>query len=90
MRADAFGLPLANGDLARQYDKPSVRLNAGDSVRFTVSIPEEGEYTVTFDAAVPETVLVTAPEGKLRVDGNLPVEDARRILFPVYYRSGTR
>jgi ABC-type glycerol-3-phosphate transport system substrate-binding protein len=90
VRADAFGLPLASSDLARQYDKPCVQLEAGDSVRFTVSIPEEGDYTVTFDAAVPETVLVTAPEGKLLVDGDLPVEDARRIVFPVYYRSGAR
>ena len=90
VRADTFGLPLANDDLARQYDKPSARLAAGDSVRFTVAVVDEGDYTITFDAAMPETVLVTAPEGKLLVDGKLPVDDARRIVFPVYYRSEAR
>jgi len=86
--AGTFGLPLADDDLARLYDKPSVRLEAGDRVRFTASVEEEGYYTLAFDAAAPEEVLVTAPEGELRLDGALPVEDARRIVFPVYYRNG--
>ncbi len=86
--AGTFGLPLADDDLARLYDKPSVRLEAGDRVRFTASVEEEGYYTLAFDAAAPEEVLVTAPEGELRLDGALPVEDARRIVFPLYYRNG--
>lgn len=87
IRADTFGLPLADDDLARQYDKPSVRLEKGTSVRFRVTIDTAGEYTIAFDAAVPEEVLVTAPEGQLLVDGTLPVEDARRIVFPPFYRN---
>lgn len=87
IRADAFGLPLADDDLARRYGKPAVRLQKGDRIRFSVSIETAGDYTVAFDAAAPEEVLVTAPEGQLLVDGSLPVEDARRILFPVYYRN---
>jgi len=87
IRADAFGLPLAADSLAAQYDKPSVRLEAGMSVRFTAEIPQEGEYVVAFDAVAPAEVLVTNPEATLRVDGALPVEDARRILFPLYYRN---
>ncbi len=87
IRADAFGLPLASGEVAAQYDRPSVRLERDDSFRFGVSVTEAGYYTVAFDAAVPEEVLVTAPEGQLWVDGALPVEDARRIIFPVFYRN---
>ncbi|MBN1954579.1 MAG: extracellular solute-binding protein [Anaerolineae bacterium] len=87
IRADAFGLPLADHDLVRQYGKPAVRLERGDRARFSVSIEAEGDYTVAFDVVAPEEVLVTAPEGQLLVDGTLPVEDARRIVFPVYYRN---
>jgi ABC-type glycerol-3-phosphate transport system substrate-binding protein len=87
IRADAFGLPLAADSLAAQYDKPSVRLEAGTGIRFTADIPQEGEYVIAFDAAVPQEVLITNPEATLRMDGALPVEDARRILFPLYYRN---
>lgn len=86
--AETFGLPFAEDDLAQMYEKASVRLESGESVRFHVSVEEEGEYTLAFDFAVPEEVLITAPEGELRLDGVLPVEDARRIIFPVYYRNG--
>ncbi|MDW7990966.1 MAG: extracellular solute-binding protein [Anaerolineae bacterium] len=89
VRADAFGLPLANDPLALQYGKPCVRLEKGDRVRFRVRVEAEGDYTVSFDAAAPEEVLFTPPEGQLFVDGALPVEDARRIRFPLYYRSAT-
>ncbi len=89
VRADAFGLPLANDPLALQYGKPCVRLEKGDRVRFSVRIEADGDYTISFDAAAPEEVLFIQPEGQLFVDGALPVEDARRILFPLYYRSAT-
>lgn len=89
IRADAFGLPLASDNLARQYNKPSVRLEKDDRVRFQISVEEEVDYVVVFDVAVPEEVLVTAPEGQLWMDGALPVDDARRIVFPVYYRNAT-
>lgn len=87
IRADAFGLPLAEDALARQYPKPSVRLEAGTSIHFRVTLEQAGEYMVFFDAAVPEAVLITAPEAQLLVDGKLPVQDARRILFPLDYRN---
>ncbi len=89
VRADAFGLPLADGPLAQQYGKPCVRLEKGDRVRFSVPIDTAGDYLLSFDAAAPEEVVFIQPEGQLFVDGALPVEDARRILFPLYYRSAT-
>lgn len=89
VRADAFGLPLANDDIARRYDKPSVLLHQGDRVRFEVLVEQEGDYTVWFDIAATESVVVTPPEGQLWIDGRLPVADARRIIFPVYYRNTT-
>ncbi len=89
VRADAFGLPLADDAIARRYDKPSVLLRQGDRIRFEVSVEEEGDYTVWFDMAAAESVVVTPPEGQLWIDGRLPVPDARRIIFPVYYRNAT-
>ncbi len=89
IRAETFGLPLDESSLARQYGKPSVRLEAGQSIRFTVTVESEGDYVIAFDAAAPAEVLVTAPEGELRIDGALPVEDARRIVFPVFYQNST-
>lgn len=87
VRADAFGLPLANDPLAWQYGKPCVRLEKGGRVQFHARVEIEGDYTISFDAAAPEEVMFTPPEGQLFIDGTLPVEDARRILFPLYYRS---
>lgn len=87
IRADGFGLPLANDQAAQQYPKPSVRLQANQRIRFDALIEEEGYYTIAFDAAVPAEVMVAAPEGQLWLDGALPIEDARRIVFPVYYRN---
>jgi len=89
IRADAFGLPLAEDRLAREYPKPSVRLVKGDSVRFQVTVETPGEYTIAFDVAVPEEVTITAPEGQLLLDGALPLEDTRRIVFPLFYRNPT-
>ncbi|WP_287481757.1 extracellular solute-binding protein [Caldilinea sp.] len=84
--ADIFGLPLAEDEIARQYDKPSVLLQEGGQVHFQVTIPVEGVYTIAFDVAA-DTVSVSAPEGELRIDGDLPVNDLRRIIFPVFYRN---
>lgn len=89
VRADAFGLPLANDDIARLYNKPSVLLHQGDRIRFEIPVEEDGDYTVWFDIAAIESVIVTPPEGQLWIDGSLPVPDARRIIFPVYYRNAT-
>jgi ABC-type glycerol-3-phosphate transport system substrate-binding protein len=84
--AEAFGLPLAQDDVARQYAKGSVLLQAGESVQFSVRIPAEGEYTLWFEAAASPAAL-TAPEGQMRVDGKFPLPDLRRILFPLFYRN---
>jgi ABC-type glycerol-3-phosphate transport system substrate-binding protein len=80
--AEALGLPRAQGETARQYAKASVRLAPGGAVRFTVTVPAAGDYTLSFDVAVPETVL-DAPEGELRVNG----DEAGRVRFPVYFRN---
>ncbi|HUM68311.1 MAG TPA: extracellular solute-binding protein [Chloroflexota bacterium] len=86
--ADTFGLPLSDHEIARLYDRPSVFLRQNDTARFTVSIEEEGLYTLSFDTAVPDSFL-TAPEGQLLVngDGAVPADGARRIIFPIYYQN---
>jgi len=54
--ADAYGHPLAGGETAERYDKPSVALTAGASVRFTVSVPTAGSYELAFDAAAVDAL----------------------------------
>ncbi|MCS6826045.1 MAG: extracellular solute-binding protein [Caldilinea sp.] len=84
--ADAFGLPRAEDEIARQYDKPSVLLQEGDRIEFLATIPADGVYTIAFDVAA-DTASVRAPEGALHIDGELPVDDLRRVVFPVFYRN---
>lgn len=89
VRADSFGLPLASSEAASLYEKPSVLLQQGESVRFDVEIEEAGEYTISFDVAATDSYLV-APEGQLLVDGTYPLPDAQSIAFPVYYENSSR
>lgn len=84
--ARAFGLPLAQDAVAGQYAKASVLLATGNAFSFEADIPTNGEYIVFFDAATaPESA--TPPEAELRVDGNFPIADMRRVVFPLFYRN---
>lgn len=83
--AESFGLPLAQDEVARQYAKPSALLRQGDTLQFTVTIPEEGEFTLSFHFATPSESGI--PEGQMRVDNGFPISDLQRLIFPVYYRS---
>lgn len=85
VQAGEYGLPLADDETARQYAKPSVLLQPNDSLSLTVMVPAAGDYTLAFDVAAPASVL-DSPEGQLRIDGNFPVEDLQRVVFPVFYR----
>ncbi len=88
IKADAFGLPLSADKIASLYEGPSVLLQQNDAVRFQVSIPATGLYTLAFDMAASESA-VNPPEGQLQVDGAFPVSDARRIVFPLFYQNTT-
>ncbi len=85
--ASAFGLPLVQDDVARQYARASTLLQPGSTLGFEVTIPADGEYIFTFDAAVPAASPV--PEGQLRVDDQFPLNDLQRIIFPVYFRNAS-
>jgi len=84
--AEAFGLPLAQDETARQYPKGSVLLQEGASVQFRVTVPAGGEYMLQFDAAASPSA-PTAPAGQMRVDDGFPLPDLRNISFPVFYRN---
>ncbi|MGH2544631.1 MAG: extracellular solute-binding protein, partial [Ardenticatenaceae bacterium] len=86
IQADAFGVPLTDHESAREYEKPAVYLQQGDTIVFTVSIEEESPYTVSFDVAAPDSFLIP-PEGELRVEGAFPSEESPRIIFPVFYQN---
>ena len=86
IRADTYGLMPASHPLAQSYPKPSVFLHTGDQVRFSASIPQSGLYIISFDMAATES-FIKGPEGQLLIDGEMPVEDARRIVFPLFYQN---
>jgi ABC-type glycerol-3-phosphate transport system substrate-binding protein len=88
IRAEAFGLPLSDHELARYYDKSCVFLAPNDKVRFTFSIDFEGYYIMFFDLAALET-FIKAPEGQLLVDGEFPLPGANRVVFPIYYQNSS-
>jgi ABC-type glycerol-3-phosphate transport system substrate-binding protein len=88
IRADSYELPLSEDEVARLYEKPSVFLEQGDSISFDVSIEEDGFYTISFDVAASES-FINAPEGQLLLDGNYPVFDARRIVFPIFFTNSS-
>ncbi|MCA9884570.1 MAG: extracellular solute-binding protein [Anaerolineae bacterium] len=85
--AEAYGIPLAEDDIASHYAKASVRLVQGNTVDFVVTVPADGEYTLAFDmVALAES---TVPEGQLHIDGEYPISDLQRFIFPVYYRNSS-
>lgn len=86
IRADTFGRPLAADDTAALYAQPSVLLQAGDRVQFSVTIAAEGLYTLAFDVAAGPAA-INPPEGLLYVDGATALADAQRVVFPVYYEN---
>ena len=84
--AERFGLPLANDEFTHLYQKPSVLLQQDEEITFKVNIDEDNFYTVSFDMLAAGSPLVK-PEGQLQVDGDFPVSDARRIVFPIFYQN---
>ncbi len=86
--ADRFGLPLADDGVSRLYADSSVALAQGDAITFTVTVPTDGNYTLAFDAAAAD-VFMNQPEGQLQIDGVFPSPEARRVIFPVYYKNRT-
>ncbi len=88
IRADSFGLPLSTDKVAGLYDKPSVLLKQNDSIKFTVSIDGDGFYTLSFDIAATDA-FINAPEGQLLIDGAFPSNDAKDIIFPIFFKNST-
>ena len=86
--ADTFGLPLSTDPVASLYAKSSVFLQQNDVLRFAVSIEQDGLYTLAFDMAAAGDLFDT-PEAQLTIDGGFPSDDARRIVFPVFYKNST-
>jgi hypothetical protein len=86
IRADSFGLPSSDHEIASLYEKPSVFLQQGDGIKVTVFIPQDGNYTIAFDMAATASY-INPPEAQLLIDGAFPLVDAQRIIFPIYYRN---
>jgi ABC-type glycerol-3-phosphate transport system substrate-binding protein len=84
--ADSFGLPLAEDEVARLYDKPSVQLQENDSVSFDVTIDRERLYILSFDMSATGSFIVP-PEAAVLVDGAYPSDETRRIVLPNYYQN---
>ena len=86
IEATAFDLPIMQDEIADLYDKPSIYLEEGDSLTFTVDIEKVGDYTLAVDIAAPEA-FISSPEGELTVDGMFVLPDLRRIVFPIFYQN---
>ncbi len=84
--AHAFGLPLIQDAITAQYGRDSVRLQAGQSFRVMLEVPETGDYLLRWDAVSPAEML-SAPIGQVRVDDAFPTPAWQRIAFPMYYRN---
>ncbi len=87
IQADAFGRTLAQDETSSLYSAPAVLLQIGEGVSFQVNIPQAGLYTIAFDM-VAGTAL-NPPEGQLKIDGSYPVQDARQIVFPLFFQNST-
>lgn len=85
IRADSFGLPLSDHPSAKEYDRPSVLLRSGDRIQFKVDIRTQGSYTLWVDCAALDD-FINAPEGQWTVDGKFPLEDFRRVVFPIFFK----
>ena len=88
VRADTFGLPLANDEVSQAYDKPSVLLQQNDTLQFNVQVEQAGQYIVSFDMTAKDA-FINGPEGQLEVDGAYPADSAKDIVFPIYYQNST-
>lgn len=84
--ADSFGLPLSDHEIAGMYEKPSVFLQPGDNVAVDVVIEQDGLYVIHLDMAAAAS-FINPPEGQFLVDGKFPVNDTRRIVFPIFYKN---
>ncbi len=83
VRADALGLPLRTDQLAADYAKPSVTINAGHQINFTVDVPQTGAYSLAIDTAVPETITFIPPELIVQIAGQ---SERWRLIIPLFYR----
>ncbi len=64
-----------------EFDTPVFRMNRGESVSFSVTVPEDGVYTIALDQMdVAESILVNAIA--VKVNGSIPYEEARMIELP--------
>ncbi|MFN7036333.1 MAG: extracellular solute-binding protein [Bellilinea sp.] len=86
IRADAYGLPLHEDEWTAAYPKPAVRLQRGERIEVDFQVEQYGDYILYMDAlAGPD--LIGAPEGEIRINGQLPAADVPRVVFPVFYRN---
>jgi ABC-type glycerol-3-phosphate transport system substrate-binding protein len=81
LSAELLGLPLAQTPIALAYEQPSVTVENGQSVNWTIDVPEDGRYELSWDVANGIETLVN-PEAALTIDGTYPVYELRRLIFP--------
>ncbi|XID92564.1 extracellular solute-binding protein [Paenibacillaceae bacterium WGS1546] len=85
MRSD---LPLVAGEDAYGYEDGAIHLRKGDVLEAEIDVAEEGEYTLSFDYFVLAEGL-QATEVSIRVNGEYPGPEARRLVLPPLWTSGT-
>ena len=82
------GTPLLTGGDARGYAEGAVRLRPGESFTAEVDLPAEGRYVLSFDYFLLSEGLQPA-EYSVEVNGEFPFPEARRVVLPPLWKSGT-
>lgn len=86
IRAETYGLPLQQDEWTEAYPRAAVRLEHGQRIQAEFKIEQAGDFVIYMDTLAGSD-LIGAPEGELRIDGQLPAADVPRIVFPVLYQS---
>lgn len=78
--ADTLGLPLSNTLIASQVDFPSVEVTQGQSLTWTIDVPEDGRYEFQWAIANGIDTIVN-PEASIMINDEYPVYELRRQVF---------
>lgn len=79
--AEIYQLPLITDEISAAYEDECILLNPKTHAIFSIDIPKSGFYTIIFDYANSVTK-INPPEIALKIDGQYPFYELRRIVFP--------
>lgn len=79
---------LVSQEESKGYDKDTVLLNKGETIKFQVEVPEDGLYELNLDYYPLSDALIPI-QGQIKVNNAFQYFEARRIVFPVLWENET-